>query len=145
MEQLLKDWIEEQINSVTEKHKQDYLFNGISNRFYVGEISMCHRILKQIESLSQKREPKFLLTVVTDDDFSLFFKGQLYTDHEISLDINDPSELNQIEVLGKWGNDLTDDVKCSEFTRGIEAIKSNPYTGYDSTGGNRGVNWVVLS
>jgi len=90
-----------------------------------------------------KNTPLYELRVETDDDFSVMFQGKVYFDHEFTIPINSINELDEIEILGVYGTPFNARVKCQEFQEGIERIKANPGDSFDSTGGNRGVEWIV--
>ena len=87
-----------------------------------------------------------ILTVQTDYDFSIEFKGEVYSDYEFTLEINDIKELSEMTILGPFGNhSRSADTKCWEFESGIQRIKNNPSEEFDTTGGNRGINWMILN
>ena len=85
-----------------------------------------------------------ILTVQTDWDFSIEFMGEIYSDYEFTLEINDIKELNEMIILGPFGTPKSSDTKCWEFESGIKRIQENPQEEFDTTGGNRGVCWTYL-
>lgn len=85
----------------------------------------------------------YVLTVVTDFDFALKFKGDIHTE-DIVLRLDSVEELDEIEILGAWGAERTPNTKCWEYEQAVEAIKANPEENYNSMGGNRGVLWSPI-
>jgi len=85
-----------------------------------------------------------ILTVQTDDDFSIEYAGQLYSSYDFSIEINDIKELDKMIIYGPYGSPRSDKTKCWEFECGIQRIKDNPSEGFDTTGGNRGIYWIYL-
>lgn len=85
---------------------------------------------------------KYTLNVETDWDFTLEFKGELYSDNEITLLLSDVSELDQIKLQGPFGAPHEPE-KRWEWDEAMEAIKANPEKGFSNQGGNRGVSWTV--
>jgi hypothetical protein len=86
-----------------------------------------------------------LLTVQTDDDFSIKYKGELYSSYEFTIRITDIKELDKMIICGPYGSPRSDNTKCWEFESGIQRIKENPNEEFDTTGGNRGVHWIFIS
>ena len=82
-----------------------------------------------------------VLTVQTDWDFSVVFKGVLYDDYSFELVIEDLSELDDIKLLGQFASPYSNKTKDSEFREGILKIKADPTVEFDDTSGNRGVEW----
>jgi len=82
------------------------------------------------------------MLVQTDWDFSVRFKGKLYSDYNFFLFFDSLEELDQIEILGPYGAPRNINTKCSELVEAIKKIKQNPHESFDTTGGNRGVYYV---
>lgn len=79
---------------------------------------------------------RYILLIQTDFDFKVIYNGVTYLDYNLTFDIDDVSELDKFELIGK---------KTSEVKKCFERIKANPNNSFDSTGGNRGVIWTVIS
>lgn len=78
----------------------------------------------------------YLLYIETDDDFSVEFLGKIEFGHTVTLILRSVEDLDLVSVYGQ---------KTYEFYTAIEAIKKNPDQYYNSTGGNRGVEWSKLN
>jgi hypothetical protein len=85
-----------------------------------------------------------ILNVQTDDDFSIQYKGELYSSYEFTIKITNIKELDEMIVFGPYGSPRSDKTKCWEFESGIQRIKKNPNEEFDTTGGNRGVHWTLV-
>lgn len=80
--------------------------------------------------------PRYALYIQTDFDFTVIYNGVSYRDYCLIFDISDVSDLDKFVFIGD---------KTSEIKECFEKIKINPSNSFDSTGGNRGVKWVVMS
>ena len=87
----------------------------------------------------------YKLYVETDYDFSIMHKGELYCDHSFEIVLESVKELDDIEVLGPYGEKLTSSTKCFEYLEAVGRIKNFPDEPLDNTGGKRGVTWTPIN
>lgn len=80
------------------------------------------------------------LTFETDYDFSILYKGELYTDYDFSIYIFSMEDFDEITFLGPWGSGPTSG-KFSEVQEMLQEIRANPSEPRCFLGGNRGVEW----
>lgn len=85
------------------------------------------------------------LTIQTDDDFSVSYKGKLYMSYDFNLTIDEIGDFDKIELLGRYGQPRNPLTKCYEIERDIKTIKDCPNEYLDTTGGNRGVVWQPVA
>lgn len=81
------------------------------------------------------------LTIQTDDDFSVSYKGKVYGSYDFNIIIERIEDFDLIEILGRFGLPRDKYTKAFELERDLKKIKSNPDEMLDTTGGNRGVCW----
>ena len=93
--------------------------------------------------LQPRRTARYLMQIETDDDFTLMFRGRLYRDGE-TLELNDVTELDAVEICGPFGSERDEHTKCYEFEQALRYIKQRPDWAFDNTGGNRGVSWYPI-
>lgn len=98
-----------------------------------------HKTPMEEEIEAATAPPKHRMLVQTDLDFSIRFKGKLYSEYSFFVLFDSPEELDQIEILGPYGTSRHTNTKCSELVEAIKRIQQNPRESFDTTGGNRGV------
>lgn len=86
----------------------------------------------------------YRLLIETDLDFSIKYLGVLYNEFTIIIWMEDPKMLNEIQILGPHGTELTQKTKFTEIARDLHLIKQNPEEYYSSLGGNRGCDWTPM-
>jgi len=84
-------------------------------------------------------QPHF--AVQTDWDFSVRYKGKLYTGYDFIVPIDSVDDLDEIQICAADGGELTLRTKWMEISRAIAYIKEHPDERYDTTGSNRGVSY----
>ena len=78
-----------------------------------------------------------ILTIQTDDDFIVHYKGTWMYSSTVSIQIDSVDDLHAVGLIDKHdGSGKSDSVR-----QDIEFVIKNPDTVYDTTGGNRGVLW----
>lgn len=82
-----------------------------------------------------------MILVQTDYDFSLELDGVLYTTYEFNLPIKSVADLRRVIVHGPYGSARTSETKCQEWLEAVDYITQNSALYYDTTGGNRGVEY----
>lgn len=79
------------------------------------------------------------LTFETDDDFSILYKGELYTSYDFSIYIECEDDFDKIIFKGPWGTNSGGKFWfVQDKLKEIRADLSEPR---DFTGGNTGVIW----
>ena len=81
-----------------------------------------------------------LITVRTDWDFGVRFEGRDYCDYNNAILFDTPEQLSQMELLGPFGSPGPP-TKAWEWEEAVQRIQSDPDTGFDDNGGNRGVTY----
>lgn len=82
----------------------------------------------------------YFLTVETDFDFSLCYRGEILTDYRILLRLESVKDLDNIVLQGPFGAPGLP-AKRWEWDAAMEAIRKNPDECFCNLGGNRGVEW----
>ena len=85
---------------------------------------------------------KYHMSVDTDWDFGISYKGKVYSDSSFSIFFDSVEELDEIELLGPFGSPGPPNHRF-EFDEAIKEIKANPDEDFCNQGGNRGVHWTV--
>ena len=85
----------------------------------------------------------YVLTIRTDYDFGVRFRGRSYGDYTITLTLNSVEELEDIELLGPFGSSSIP-TKTWEWYDAMQKIKANPEETLNDYGGNRGVSWYPI-
>ena len=91
-----------------------------------------------------KTKKMFLLTVETDHDFSLRYRGELFANYEIVLKMESVKDLDDIILQGPFGVPSLPE-KRFEFDEAMKAIRENPELEFSNLGGNRGVEWIPIT
>jgi len=84
------------------------------------------------------------LTFETDDDFSILYKGELYTSYDFSIYIENEDDFDEIIFLGPYGSSPKSG-KFSEVEEMIQKIRENTSEDRCFLGGNRGVEWIAYT
>ena len=79
-----------------------------------------------------------IIVVQTDWDFGIRFEGRSYSDYSFEIAFDSPEQLSQMELLGPFGSPGPPS-KAWEWEEAVQKIQSDPASGFDDTGGNRGV------
>lgn len=79
------------------------------------------------------------LTFETDWDFSILYKGEIYSSYDFSIYVFSLEDFDSIEFRGPWGTNS--DGKFSEVQEMLQEIRANPSEPKCFLGGNRGVEW----
>jgi hypothetical protein len=66
------------------------------------------------------------LEVDTDWDFSLEYKGVVYSDSTFSIKMESAEDLQHLNLWGPWGSTPEEGFSLQAFDEAIEAIKANP-------------------
>lgn len=81
------------------------------------------------------------LSFETDWDFSILYKGEIYSDYDFDIYINSAQDFDSIVFLGPWGSGPASG-KFSEVEEMLQKIRANPSEPKCFLGGNRGVEWT---
>lgn len=82
----------------------------------------------------------YFLTVETDFDFLLCYRGEILSDYRILLRLESVKDLDDIVLQGPFGSPGLPE-KRWEFDEAMAAIRKNPDEEFSNLGGNRGVGW----
>jgi hypothetical protein len=77
----------------------------------------------------------------TDWDFSIEYKGKLYTEYDFEIYIESAQDFDKINFLGPYGSGPASG-KFSEVQEMLEKIKQDLKEARCFLGGNRGVEWI---
>jgi hypothetical protein len=80
----------------------------------------------------------------TDWDFSILYKGELYTSYDFDIYIESENDFDEIIFLGPYGSGPASG-KFSEVEEMIQKIRENPSENRCFLGGNRGVEWIAYT
>lgn len=77
----------------------------------------------------------------TDWDFSIEYKGKIYTSYDFEIYIESAQDFDKINFLGPYGSGPTSG-KFSEVEEMLQEIRANLEDPKCFLGGNRGVKWI---
>lgn len=77
----------------------------------------------------------------TDWDFSIEYKGKIYTEYDFEIYIESAQDFDKINFLGPWGSGPASG-KFSEVEEMLEKIEQDLKEARCFLGGNRGVEWI---
>lgn len=77
----------------------------------------------------------------TDWDFSIEYKGEIYTSYDFEIYIESAQDFDKINFLGPWGSGPASG-KFSEVEEMLQKIRANLEEPKCFLGGNRGVEWI---